>query len=77
MNQFNINYAIVLTRDTFLYVLLFALCPAVATAAEGNHDSMVQSSVMETVVLLIVGVGQIVFVRKWFSGKGTLLKQWA
>lgn len=30
MNQFNINYAIVLTRDTFLYVLLFALCPAVA-----------------------------------------------
>lgn len=32
---------------------------------------------METVVLLIVGVGQIVFVRKWFSGKGTLLKQWA
>lgn len=58
---------------------VFALVPfaVVATAAEDNHASMVQSSVMETVVLLIVGVGQIVFVRKWFSGKGTLLKQWA
>ena len=38
---------------------------------------MVQSSVMETVVLLVVGVGQIFFVRRWFQGKGTLLKQWA
>ncbi|CAM9114513.1 unnamed protein product [Ectocarpus fasciculatus] len=46
-------------------------------AAEDNHASMVQSSVLETVVLLLVGIGQIIFVRKWFSGKGTLLKQWA
>lgn len=51
--------------------------PTVTTAAEHNHESMVQSSVMETVVLLLVGIGQIIFVRKWFSGKGTLLKQWA
>ncbi|CBJ29498.1 expressed unknown protein [Ectocarpus siliculosus] len=47
------------------------------TAAEDNNASMVQSSVLETIVLLLVGIGQIIFVRKWFSGKGTLLKQWA
>ncbi|CAM9756822.1 unnamed protein product [Pylaiella littoralis] len=46
------------------------------TAAANNHGSMVQSSVIETMVLLLVGIGQIIFVRKWFSGKGTLLKQW-
>lgn len=51
--------------------------PTVTTAAEQNHGSMVESSVMETAVLLLVGIGQIIFVRKWFSGKGTLLKQWA
>ncbi|CAN0058230.1 unnamed protein product [Scytosiphon promiscuus] len=45
-------------------------------SAEDNHGSMVQSSVMETVVLLLVGIGQIIFVRRMFSGKGTILKQW-
>lgn len=50
---------------------------AFLTAAEDNHKSMVRSSVMETVVLLVVSVGQIVFVRRWFQGKGTLLKQWS
>lgn len=51
--------------------------PTIVAAAEDNHASMIQSSVLETVVLLLVGIGQIIFVRKWFSGKGTLLKQWA
>ncbi|CAM9548289.1 unnamed protein product [Sphacelaria rigidula] len=45
--------------------------------AEENHKSMVRSSVTETVVLLLVSAGQIFFVRRWFQGKGTLLKQWS
>lgn len=69
-----------LTKDNFgvrtLLINSLPFSPAVATAAEDNHGSMVQSSVMETVVLLLVGIGQIMFVRRMFSGKGTILKQW-
>lgn len=50
---------------------------AFLAAAEDNHESMVWNSVMETVVLVVVSVGQIIFVRRWFQGKGTLLKQWS
>lgn len=46
-------------------------------AAEDNHRSMVRNSVMETVVLVVVSISQIIFVRRWFQGKGTLLKQWS
>lgn len=77
----------------FPRVLSYAMSPAVAlddsrafpspfvalpcTEAEENHKSMVRSSITETVVLLLVSAGQIFFVRRWFQGKGTLLKQWS
>lgn len=50
---------------------------SVTAATKINHDSMGQSSLMETIVLVVVSVGQIILVRRWFQGKGTLLKQWA
>ncbi|CAM9189244.1 unnamed protein product [Choristocarpus tenellus] len=47
------------------------------TMAKENQEGMVRSSVIETVVLLLVSCGQIFFVRRWFQGKGTLLKHWS
>ncbi|CAM9555260.1 unnamed protein product [Discosporangium mesarthrocarpum] len=44
--------------------------------AEDNHQSMVRSSMLETLVLILVTFGQIYLIRRWFQGKGTLLKSW-
>ena len=40
---------------------------------DARHDGMVQASLMETCVYVLCSVFQLVFVRRWFAGKGGML----
>jgi len=39
---------------------------------DAKHNTMVEGSLFETVVYILCSIFQIVFVRRWFSGKGVL-----
>ena len=39
---------------------------------DAKHNTMVEGSLFETVVYIVCSIFQIVFVRRWFSGKGII-----